>query len=72
MTLTFSMSSLHKLEHAGINVVTSLEKIHAQVMTAAAINLDEYNQYLSNSECLEIVIRGWKPENSRLPPNCKY
>ena len=73
----FSMSSLSRLEDAGIGVVTSLAKVHNEVMSAAGITLDVESQvrmYMIGSkdiDFLEIIISRWESGCSRYPPTWK-
>ena len=64
----FSMGALSRLEGVGIPVVTSLAKVHTELIQAAGITLE--HQHVSDSaQAVEIVIRKWEsPGKSRLPP----
>ena len=67
------MSALWKLEDAGIQVMTSLAKVHRQLIRATRVSLDQVAQteYIQSSpgECAELVIREWTvQEDSDFPP----
>ena len=68
------MSALSRLEGVEIQVVTSLAKVHTELVKAAGINLSwidlRQGQLLSDPvKSVEIVISQWKsPGKSRLPP----
>ena len=64
------MSSLHRLEKAGINIVTSLVENLSQVMSAAGIYLNT-ELYENGTDCLKIVIGKWESGNSLIPPTWK-
>ena len=56
----FSISSLLRLEHAGVKVVTALQDNIAQLQSELwpeGIN----QEGLSKRECLELVIERWEP-----------
>ena len=60
----FRTSSLHRLEWAGINVVTTLAEMYSEVMVAAEITLDEHLQQRlacseTSTERFDIVIGQW-------------
>ena len=69
----FSMSSLCKLEEAGIHVVQSLGKIKQQFKMRAKINLTDGAKLLLSDpnpeKCVEILIDQWESGRSRHPPN---
>ena len=71
--IRFTMSSLYGLEQiAGIKIVTTLARVHNEVMSAAGVTLNKVQRkkfYEStNTGCLEIVINQWESENSGIPP----
>ncbi len=68
----FSMSSLHRLESVGINIVTSLKEIYMQVMAATGI-IPEYlmprlTKSMTYTECLEIIVDEWVLEGGLYLP----
>ena len=66
------MSALSRLEGVGIQVVTSLAKVHTELIKAVGITLDETvrRQLASDrAKAVEIVISQWEsPGKSRHPP----
>ncbi len=69
-----TMSSLYGLEQiAGIGVVTSLARIHDDVMSTAGITLNKSQQKKlkeceTNTGRLEIIISQWESGSSDIPP----
>ena len=62
------MSALSRLEGVGIQVVTSLAKVHTELIQAAGITL-EHRLVSDPTQAVEIVISQWQsPGKSRLPP----
>ena len=62
------MTALSRLEGVGIQVVTSLAKVHTELIQAAGITL-EHRLVSDPAEAVEIVINQWEsPGKSRLPP----
>ena len=68
----FSMSALSMLEEEGIQVITSLAKVHTELIKAAGITLDKtvHLQLLSDPvKAVKFVISQWEsPGKSRHPP----
>ena len=66
------MSALSRLEGVGIQVVTSLAKVHTELMKAVGITLDETvcHQLASDrAKAIEVVISQWEsPGKSSHPP----
>ena len=63
------MSALSRLEGVGIQVVTSLAKVHTKLIQAAGIRTVWHQLPSDSSKAVEIVISQWKsPGKSRLPP----
>ena len=62
------MSALSRLEGVGIQVVTSLAKVHTELIQAAGITL-EHRLVSDPAQAVEIVISQWEsPGKSRLSP----
>ena len=62
------MNALSRLEGVGIQVVTSLAKVHTELIQAAGITL-EHRLVSDPAHAIEIVIRKWEsPGKSHLPP----
>lgn len=72
---TFDISSLHKLEDAGIKVVTSCLDNFSSLQSAVGIVLSKKNkvnwrgEQRSELECLEVVVRRWGLRKGHHPPN---
>ena len=62
------MGALSKLEGVGIQVVTSLAKVHTELIQAAGITL-EHRLVSDPAQAVEVVISQWEsPGKSRHPP----
>lgn len=68
------MSSLLKLEDAGIQIVTSFLKNFSQLQSATKIVLSKFDKLnwqgekRSEFECLEVVIHQWENKKGRYSP----
>ena len=66
------MSALSRLEGVGIQVVTSLAKVHTELIRAVGITLNETVRHQLPSDrakAVEVVINQWEsPGKSCLPP----